>query len=127
MNVLDLFSGIGGFSLGLERAGMHTIAFCEIDAFARKVLAKRWPTVPCFEDVRSLTAEQVGAADVICGGFPCQDVRDAKTISDLKELLRQCRTYVLKAYEQSNEGAFGPRATLIAKIDAAVDRSTKAR
>jgi DNA (cytosine-5)-methyltransferase 1 len=82
MNVLDLFSGIGGFSLGLERAGMRTVAFCEIDPFCQQVLAKHWPAVPCYEDVRSLTAERVAAnaatgdihIDVICGGFPCQDI-----------------------------------------------------
>jgi DNA (cytosine-5)-methyltransferase 1 len=78
MNVLDLFSGIGGFSLGLERAGMRTVAFCEIDPYCRAVLAKHWPSVPCYFDVRSLTAERLHAdgiaADVICGGFPCQDV-----------------------------------------------------
>lgn len=79
MNVLDLFSGIGGFSLGLERAGMRTVAFCEIDPFARRVLAKHWPDVPCYDDVRSLTAERLAAdgiapVDVICGGFPCQDI-----------------------------------------------------
>jgi len=72
MNVLDLFSGIGGFSLGLERAGMRTVAFCEIEPFPRAVLRKHWPTVPCFEDVRSLHASNVRAIDVICGGFPCQ-------------------------------------------------------
>jgi len=78
MNVLDLFSGIGGFSLGLERAGMRTVAFCEIDPFCRRVLAKHWPGVPCFNDVRSLTAERLAAdgisVDAICGGFPCQDI-----------------------------------------------------
>jgi DNA (cytosine-5)-methyltransferase 1 len=51
MNVLDLFSGIGGFSLGLERAGMRTVAFCEIDLSAASVLAKHWPGVPCYDDV----------------------------------------------------------------------------
>jgi hypothetical protein len=45
----DLFSGIGGFSLGLERAGMRTVAFCEIDPYCRAVLRKHWPDVPCFE------------------------------------------------------------------------------
>jgi DNA (cytosine-5)-methyltransferase 1 len=78
MNVLDLFSGIGGFSLGLERAGMRTVAFCEIEPYARSVLAKHWPDVPCYDDVRGLTAERLAAdgiaADVICGGFPCQDI-----------------------------------------------------
>lgn len=78
MNVLDLFSGIGGFSLGLERAGMQTVAFCEIDPFCRKVLAKHWPSVPCYTDIRALTAARIRAdgisVDAICGGFPCQDV-----------------------------------------------------
>jgi DNA (cytosine-5)-methyltransferase 1 len=78
MNVLDLFSGIGGFSLGLERAGMRTVAFCEIEPFCRRVLAKHWPTVPCYDDVRTLTADRLAAdglsIEVICGGFPCQDV-----------------------------------------------------
>jgi DNA (cytosine-5)-methyltransferase 1 len=74
MNVLDLFSGIGGFSLGLERAGMRTVAFCEIDPFCRRVLAKHWPSVPCFPDITKLRGADVGSVDVICGGFPCQDI-----------------------------------------------------
>src|SRR4051794_38144778 len=79
MNVLDLFSGIGGFSLGLERAGMRTVAFCEIDPKCREVLAKHWPGVPCYPDIRTVTgpdlaADGVGPIDVICGGFPCQDI-----------------------------------------------------
>jgi DNA (cytosine-5)-methyltransferase 1 len=75
LRVLSLFAGIGGFDLGLERTGgFETVAFCEIDSKARLVLAKHWPEVPCFDDVRELTAEQVGPVDVICGGFPCQDI-----------------------------------------------------
>ena len=82
LRVLDLFSCIGGFSLGLERTGgFETVAFCEIEPFPRKVLAKHWPGVPCYEDVRTLTAERLAAdgisVDVICGGFPCQDVSSA--------------------------------------------------
>jgi DNA (cytosine-5)-methyltransferase 1 len=77
MNVLDLFSGIGGFSLGLERAGMRTVAFCEIDPFCRKVLAKHWPSVPIHHDIAKLKGTDVGAVDVICGGFPCQDISTA--------------------------------------------------
>ena len=72
MRVLDLFSGIGGFSLGLERAGMETAAFCEVDPFCRKVLKKHWPDVPCHEDIRKLTGADIGPVDVICGGYPCQ-------------------------------------------------------
>ena len=76
MRVLDLFSGIGGFSLGLERAGMKTVAFCEIEEYPRKVLAKHWPEVPCYEDIRELSGERLAAdgiaVDLICGGYPCQ-------------------------------------------------------
>ncbi len=72
MRVLDLFSGIGGFSLGLERAGMETVAFCEINPFCRKILAKHWPEAPCFDDITTTT--DFPAADVIVGGFPCQDI-----------------------------------------------------
>jgi DNA (cytosine-5)-methyltransferase 1 len=81
VKVLDLFSGIGGFSLGLERAGFTTVAFCEIEPYCRAVLKKHWPHVPCYEDVRTLTAERLAAdgisVDVICGGFPCQDISNA--------------------------------------------------
>ena len=73
MNVLDLFSGIGGFSLGLERAGMRTIAFCEIEEYPRSILRKHWPDVPIFEDVRELHAKDLPESiDLICGGYPCQ-------------------------------------------------------
>jgi DNA-cytosine methyltransferase len=87
LNVLDLFSGIGGISarksrdavsLGLERAGMRTVAFCEIEPYCRAVLRKHWPNVPCYDDVRTLTADRLEQTellpDVICGGFPCQDI-----------------------------------------------------
>jgi len=77
MKVLDLFSGIGGFSLGLERAGMETVAFCEIDERARLVLKKHWPDVPVYEDVSTLKGENIGQVEVICGGFPCQDISTA--------------------------------------------------
>ena len=79
MKVLDLFSGIGGFSLGLERTGgFETVAFCEIEPYPHKILAHHWPGVPCYDDVRTLTramlAADVVAVDVITGGFPCQDI-----------------------------------------------------
>ena len=78
MYVLDLFAGIGGFTLGLERAGFKTVAFCEIDSYAQKVLKKNWPGVPIYDDVRKITADRLISdgirVDVITGGFPCQDL-----------------------------------------------------
>jgi len=78
ITVLDLFSGIGGFSLGLHWAGMRTRGFCEADPFARRVLARHWPDVPIYDDVRTLSAARLRADGVprpvlLCGGFPCQD------------------------------------------------------
>lgn len=59
LRVLDLFSGIGGFSLGLERTGgFKTVAFCEIAEYPRRVLAKHWPEVPCFKDVREIARQK---------------------------------------------------------------------
>jgi DNA-cytosine methyltransferase len=86
VKVLDLFSGIGGFSLGLERAGMETVAFCEFDKHAQKVLAKHWPDVPIYDDVRTLDGKQFrGSVDVVCGGFPCQDISVAGNQAGIKE------------------------------------------
>ena len=81
MKVLDLFSGIGGFALGLEAAGLETAAFCEIDPYAQKVLKKNWPGVPIYDDVTRITADRLVSdgigVDVITGGFPCQDISTA--------------------------------------------------
>ena len=77
--VLDLFSGIGGFSLGLEATGgFETVAFCEIEKYPLEILNKHWPNVPKYNDIKELTYEKLKAdgiiPDVICGGFPCQDI-----------------------------------------------------
>lgn len=89
MNVGSLFSGIGGIDLGLERAGMRVVWQCEADPWRRAVLRSHWPDVPCYEDVRDfgrdkwLRAEGGGrhagrsdraTVDLLCGGFPCQDL-----------------------------------------------------
>ena len=81
LKVLDLFSGIGGFSLGLERTGgFETVAFCEIDPFCQKVLKKHWPEVEIYNDVRTLDYD--GAVDVITGGYPCQPESAARRHAD---------------------------------------------
>jgi C-5 cytosine-specific DNA methylase len=80
MNVLSLFSGIGGLDLGLERAGMTVVGQVEIDPWCRKVLAKHWPEVPRHDDVRTAARWWGGrrAPDVVCGGFPCQEADRAR-------------------------------------------------
>jgi len=73
--VLDLFSGIGGFSLGLESTGLfETVAFCEKEAFPRKVLGKHWPHLPIHEDIHEVSGHAYQGIDLITGGFPCQPV-----------------------------------------------------
>lgn len=72
MNVLSLFSGIGGFDLAAEWAGMQTVAFCECDKFCQKVLAKHWPNVRIYDDVKTINTSELPKIDVLCGGYPCQ-------------------------------------------------------
>lgn len=81
MNVLSLFSGIGGLELGLERAGMTAVGQVEINEYCRRVLAKHWPGVPRHDDVTTAVdwwrSEPRPAVHVVAGGFPCQPVSDA--------------------------------------------------
>jgi len=74
MKAVSLFSGIGGFDLGFERAGIETVLQVEIDPFCRKVLEKHWPNVRRIADVRDVTEADVQGVDVVYGGFPCQPV-----------------------------------------------------
>lgn len=68
----SLFSGIGGFDLGLERAGMRCSWQVEIDDYANRVLEKHWPAVKRYRDVREVGSQNLESVDLICGGFPCQ-------------------------------------------------------
>jgi DNA (cytosine-5)-methyltransferase 1 len=81
LTILDLFSGIGGFSYAAERlvGGFKTVAFCEPDGACQRVLNKHWPSTPIFPDVRTLSAEAVkelcpDGLSLITAGFPCQDL-----------------------------------------------------
>lgn len=100
--VLDLFSGIGGFSLGLEKTGcFETVSFCEIDPFCRYVLKKHWPSVPILNDIRGVDCSELGRIDVITGGYPCQPFSvagkqkghedDRHLWPEMFEVIAQCR------------------------------------
>tara|TARA_R100000655_G_scaffold91821_2_gene132697 strand:+ start:4138 stop:5034 length:897 start_codon:yes stop_codon:yes gene_type:complete len=107
LKVLDLFSGIGGFSLGLEwTGGFETVAFCEIEKFPQQVLKKHWSHVPIYSDVKELTYEKLKAdgivrPDIIAGGFPCQPFsvagkqageRDERHLwGEMFRLVKECR------------------------------------
>ena len=90
LKVVDLFSGIGGFSLGFEEAGMETVLFCENDIDCKKVLSKHWPKVPIWSDIKTLTGNRIKSIcgddiSVLCGGFPCQDISVAGGKKGLKD------------------------------------------
>lgn len=79
MRVASLFSGVGGFDLGFERAGMKVVFQCEIDKFCQQILKRHWPQVPIHEDIRTLSHSTIPAADLWCAGWPCQDLSNANT------------------------------------------------
>lgn len=75
MKHLDLFSGIGGFALAAQWMGWETVAFCEKEKYAKRVLERHWPNVPIIDDIRDIK-EPIGC-DILTGGFPCQPFSSA--------------------------------------------------
>lgn len=74
LRIASFFTGIGGFDLGLERAGMEVVFQSEINKFCQKILRKHWPSVKLCGDINSINASDIPDADIWCGGFPCQDL-----------------------------------------------------
>lgn len=77
MKMLDLFSGIGGFALAASWVwgeNLDIVGFCEVDAYAQKVLAKHWPAAPIYPDIKELNGNDFKEIDLLTGGFPCQDI-----------------------------------------------------
>lgn len=78
MRIASLFSGIGGLELGLEAAGVgHTVVQVEKNSYCRAVLRRHWPEVKQLKDIRDVKGQDLQKPDLICGGFPCQDVSSA--------------------------------------------------
>ena len=84
LKVGSLFSGAGLCDLGLSWAGLHHQFFCEIDPFCRSVLTRHWPDTPIYQDVAGLKGAELPQIDILCGGFPCQDVSSAGKRAGIK-------------------------------------------
>jgi len=96
LRLLDTFSGIGGFSYAAERivGGFETVAFVEREPYCQRILGKHWPTVPIYDDITTFNPRP-HSADVICGGFPCQDISTAGKQAGIKQGTRSGLFYEL--------------------------------
>jgi DNA (cytosine-5)-methyltransferase 1 len=96
LQLLDTFSGIGGFSYAAEHivGGFETVAFVEREPYCQRILGKHWPNVPIYGDITTFNP-QPHSADVICGGFPCQDISTAGKQAGIKEGTRSGLFYEL--------------------------------
>lgn len=96
LRLLDTFSGIGGFSYAAERivGGFETVAFVEREPYCQQILSKHWPNVPIYDDITTFNPKPY-SADVVCGGFPCQDISLAGKQAGIKEGTRSGLFYEL--------------------------------
>jgi DNA (cytosine-5)-methyltransferase 1 len=96
LRLLDTFSGIGGFSYAAERivGGFETVAFVEREPYCQQILHKHWPSVPIYDDITTFNPEPY-SADVVCGGFPCQDISTAGKQAGIKQGTRSGLFYEL--------------------------------
>jgi DNA (cytosine-5)-methyltransferase 1 len=118
LSVGSLFAGIGGFDLGFERAGgFRTAWFCEQDEFCQHVLAQHWPGVPCYPDITQLRAADIEPVDVLCGGFPCQDL----SVAGKGAGLAGARSGLWSEYARLI-GELGPRYVVVENVSALLAR-----
>ena len=115
MDVLDLFSGIGGFSLAFERAGFRTVAFSEIEPYPCKVLAKHWPTVPNLGDVTAIRGADI-EADIVTGGFPCQDLSVAGKRAGLVGERSGLYWQIIRIVREMQEAGHGPAIVVLENV-----------
>ena len=115
LKVIDLFSGIGGFSYAAEQlvGGYQTVQFVECDPWCQRVLKNHWPSVPIHPDIRTYEPAPY-SADVICGGFPCQDISSAGKNAGIKEGTRSGLFYELMRVVRSVR----PRYVLLENVSA---------
>jgi DNA (cytosine-5)-methyltransferase 1 len=97
MTFLDLCAGIGGFTLGLERAGMICVGQIEIDRFCNRILTRHWPSVPKWGDIKEVRPDELPDFELVCGGYPCQPFSCAgkrKGADDPRHLWPYIRTII---------------------------------
>jgi DNA (cytosine-5)-methyltransferase 1 len=96
MRVGSLFSGAGLCDLGFHRAGFEHQFFCEVDPFCRRILARHWPGIHIYNDIREIDPASLPAVDALVGGFPCQDVSSAGSRAGIKQSTRSGLWYEYK-------------------------------
>lgn len=116
LRMLDLFSGIGGFSLAAHwLGGFETVQFVEKEPFCQRILSKHWPSVPIHDDICTFDPRP-GSADVVVGGFPCQDISTAGKQAGIKEGTRSGLFYELMRIVR----LVGPRYVVLENVAAIV-------
>lgn len=114
LRMIDTFSGIGGFSLAARwLGGIETVQFVEREPFCQRILAKHWPTVPIHDDICTFNPEP-HSADIVCGGFPCQDISTAGKQAGIKEGTRSGLFYELMRVVR----LVGPRYIVLENVSA---------
>lgn len=114
LRLLDLFSGIGGFSLAAQwLGGFETVQFVEQEPYCQSILQRHWPNVPIHDDIRTFEPS-MGSADVVCGGFPCQDISIAGKQAGIKQGTRSGLFYELMRVVR----LVGPRYIVLENVSA---------